>query len=116
MPDTSHHGHAAVAAQLAARLTELEARGRRIEADIAAPLSADSGEAAVEREDDDALEGQDTEITRRIAAVRAAIARIDSGRYGLCTACGNAVGDARLAAIPEAALCIACARDAETAR
>jgi RNA polymerase-binding transcription factor DksA len=116
MPDLSSRAHTSVAAQLTARLAELEARGRRIEADIAAPLSADSGEAAVEREDDDALEGQDAEIARQIAAIRAAIARIDAGRYGQCTVCGQPVGDARLAAMPEAALCIACAREAETGR
>jgi len=42
--------------------------------------------------------------------VTAAIARIDEGSYGICTSCGKDIGEERLAAKPEAALCIECAR------
>lgn len=102
-----------IRANLEARLAELEGRAQRIEADLAEPLSADFEEQATEREDDDALEGQDAMVAREIAAVRAALGRIDDGSYGECTRCGAAVGEKRLEAIPEAALCIACARETE---
>jgi RNA polymerase-binding protein DksA len=37
-----------------------------------------------------------------------ALARIDSGSYGICTSCGGPVGEARLDALPSAELCIEC--------
>ncbi|MBK6706559.1 MAG: TraR/DksA C4-type zinc finger protein [Sphingomonadales bacterium] len=98
---------------LEARLTELEARAARIEADLAEPLSADFAEQAIEREDDDALEGQDALLGREIVAVKAALARVEEGSYGECTRCGEDVGEKRLEAYPEAALCITCAREIE---
>jgi DnaK suppressor protein len=49
---------------------------------------------------------------QHLAAVDAAIARLDAGTYGRCTSCGKPVGDERLAAIPWAALCIECQRAA----
>lgn len=98
---------------LEARLAELESRASRIEADLAEPLSADFEEQATEREDDDALEGQDALLGREIVAVKAALARLDDGSYGECTRCGEEVGEKRLEAYPEAALCISCAREIE---
>lgn len=49
-------------------------------------------------------------------AVRAALARIELGEYGLCPGCGAAIGEARLRAAPEAALCVDCQRAAEGGR
>lgn len=102
-----------VKAGLETRLAELTARASRIEADLSEPLSADFAEQATEREDDDALEGQDALLGREIVAIKAALTRIDEGSYGECTRCGEAVGEKRLEAYPEAALCISCARDLE---
>lgn len=99
--------------RLAQSLAELEARAGRIEAALAEPLSADSEEQAVEREDDDALAGEEHLVAREIAAVRAALERWDAGTYGACLSCGEPIAEARLAAVPEATLCIACARRAE---
>lgn len=101
---------AAVRTALLLRLADLRARGARVAADITAPVSADAEDAAIEREDDDALAGEDALLAREVAAVNAAIARIDAGTYGVCTRCGNDIAPARLAAKPEAALCIDCAR------
>jgi DnaK suppressor protein len=102
-----------VKAGLETRLAELTARASRIEADLSEPLSADFAEQATEREDDDALEGQDALLGREIVAIKAALTRIDEGSYGECTRCGEAVGEKRLEAYPEAALCISCARELE---
>jgi DnaK suppressor protein len=49
-------------------------------------------------------------------AVRAALARIELGEYGLCTGCGAEIPEARLRAAPEAALCVDCQRAAEGRR
>ncbi len=54
----------------------------------------------------------ETQVTQRIAAVRAAISRIDEGRYGICLICGKPIAPARLAAKPEATRCIACLKRA----
>jgi RNA polymerase-binding transcription factor DksA len=76
-------------------------------------LSADFEEQATEREDDESLAQQQALLATEIAAVKAALARIDEGSYGECVRCGNPVDDKRLVAFPEAALCIDCAREVE---
>ncbi|MGE3745152.1 MAG: TraR/DksA family transcriptional regulator [Sphingomonadaceae bacterium] len=39
-----------------------------------------------------------------------ALARLEVGTYGICTACGSAISPKRLEVMPAAALCIGCAR------
>jgi DnaK suppressor protein len=45
---------------------------------------------------------------QRLARVEAALRRIDGGEYGDCLECGEAIALARLAAQPEALLCVDC--------
>ena len=104
MPDTN-----AARACLETQLVELEGRLARIAADLAEPLAADSSEAAVETEDDAALEAQAVLVTQEIASVKRALERIAEGTYGECVQCGNEIAEGRLEARPEAALCIECA-------
>ena len=108
MPDA-----AAAKARLEAQLAELEERQARIADDLAEPLNADSGEQAVEMEDDASLEGQGALVTKEIASVKRALGRIEDGIYGECVRCGEEISEARLEARPEAALCIDCARSNE---
>ena len=49
-------------------------------------------------------------------AVDAALARLDAGTYGACTACGGPIAPERLEALPWAPLCIACQRAAGASR
>jgi len=49
----------------------------------------------------------------RLAAIEAALRRIDDGSYGECRECGEAIASARLFARPEARLCIDCEAAAE---
>lgn len=44
-----------------------------------------------------------------LAAIGAALRRLDDGSYGVCEECGNPIGAGRLAARPAAVLCITCA-------
>jgi YteA family regulatory protein len=44
----------------------------------------------------------------RLRLVEEALARIESGRYGICPRCGASIAEARLAVLPEAALCLPC--------
>ena len=45
-----------------------------------------------------------------LADIDAALARLADGSYGICQACGQPVGAARLAARPAARTCIRCTR------
>jgi RNA polymerase-binding protein DksA len=63
----------------------------------------DTASATVEREIDYGLE-EGAEQT--LAAIDAALARIDAGTYGTCERCGKPIGEERLEAIPHATLCI----------
>jgi DnaK suppressor protein len=96
-------------ARLEAQLAELEAREAHIARDLSEPLNADSSEQAVEMEDDQTLEAEALLITREIASVNRALARIEDGEYGVCVRCAGDINPARLEARPEAALCIHCA-------
>ncbi len=94
---------------LETRLVELGARVDEIEGDLRSPHSADWGERATEIEDDEMLESLEESSIREIREIRDALQRLDSGSYGICTACGESIDPKRLAALPSAANCIKCA-------
>ena len=101
-------GTADIRAELERRLSDLTARAGRVETEMAAPVDADSEDQATEAADDTALASEDVMIIAEIAAVRAAIGRIDAGHYGKCLSCGVDIAPARLAALPEATMCKDC--------
>jgi DnaK suppressor protein len=72
---------------------------------------ADQGSATFEREMDMTFEENDRDELDR---VRAAIARIDDGTYGMCARCSADIPAARLEAVPAASLCIQCKEAEET--
>ena len=45
---------------------------------------------------------------QRLREVQQALARVDAGTYGYCTACGKGIPLERLRALPAAASCVAC--------
>ena len=47
---------------------------------------------------------------QHLAAVEAALARLDDGTYGACARCGRPIAPERLDALPWAAYCIDCQR------
>jgi DnaK suppressor protein len=49
----------------------------------------------------------------QLAAIEAALQRLETGRYGICERCGQPIGEERLAARPAAATCIRCAAKAQ---
>lgn len=99
-----------VEADLRERLTQLEERLAHVTKDMSSSHSADSGEQAVERENDEVLEGIGQEAHASIQQICAALARIDAGTYGVCASCGEAIKPARLEALPEAVTCVSCAK------
>ncbi len=55
------------------------------------------------------LEGLGNAAMAEARCIQAALTRIDEGSYGTCTSYGEPVGDKRLEAVLDAALCINCA-------
>ena len=91
------------------KLAELESRLAKIKRDVTQEHSADSAEQAQERENDEVVDAIGGETSRAIASIRAALARIEAGNYGVCEACGTPINPERLLAQPEAVRCISCA-------
>jgi DnaK suppressor protein len=68
---------------------------------------AENATATLDRELDFTLEGNAEHV---LAAIDAALARIDQGTFGGCERCGNPIAIERLEALPYATLCIDCKR------
>jgi len=71
-------------------------------------LDPDFSEQAVQRQNDPALDALDVRGRAALAAIRAALSRIEAGNYGWCVACGSPIAVSRLRAEPEADRCLAC--------
>ncbi len=85
-------------------LAELRERMEVAEVDF----SEEGGEGASTTSERAHIEALKAQLTARLAALEAAIARMDSGRYGMCESCGNPIGEPRLEALPDATLCVTC--------
>lgn len=53
---------------------------------------------------------------QRLAQIEQALARIESGKYGICDVCGQPIAPARMEAMPHATLCIECQSKSERKR
>lgn len=71
---------------------------------------ADVATVTFDRELDYSLEENEE---RLLEAIDAALTRIDDGTYGICSACGQPVGEERLEALPWTTQCIDCKRKEE---
>jgi RNA polymerase-binding protein DksA len=68
---------------------------------------AETATVTLDREIDYTLEENSEHV---LAAIDAALKRIDEGTYGICQNCGREIGEERLEAVPWATLCIDCKR------
>ena len=73
---------------------------------------ADQGTATFERELDMTFE--ENERTE-LESVRAALARLEAGTYGVCARCSSDIPQQRMEAVPTASLCVQC-KQAEESR
>jgi len=53
--------------------------------------------------------GVGTSLEEALARTERALAKLDDGSYGRCDVCGGAIAPARLEAMPDSVLCVACA-------
>lgn len=88
---------------------ELDSRLTRITSNVRRGLETDSEERATQLEDNEVVDALGNEAREEIDKISAALRRMDSGEYGVCSKCGEAVGESRIRAYPYANECIDCA-------
>lgn len=89
--------------------TEYSQRAHSIRRDLGQPHQADFAEQAQERQNDEVLEALLAEAEAGLRQVGLARLRLDEGGYGDCQRCGEPINQARLAVLPAAEFCLACA-------
>lgn len=94
--------------KLLARQKELDVRLHNIEDQLDDEPNADTEERAVEREDDEMLEGLGNAGKQELEQIEHALTRIENGTFGVCVECGDEISDERLNAIPYATKCKKC--------
>lgn len=72
-------------------------------------LAADFAEQATERENDEVVDALSEKALTALQQIEHALQRADIGAWGVCEACGAAIGAARLGNLPQATCCAACA-------
>jgi RNA polymerase-binding protein DksA len=71
---------------------------------------AETASATLDREIDYTLEENSEHV---LSEIEGALARIESGTYGICRTCGQPISEERLEAIPYATQCLDCKRREE---
>jgi DnaK suppressor protein len=102
--------HAALLAQIAEQRGGVVDRAQAA-ADHFADAEDSSAQMATSRQLEFALGERET---GELAAIDAALTRIEAGDYGDCVGCGAAIPAARLKASPEVLRCIACQEKLES--
>ena len=93
------------------RRDEIKGRINKVDQDILHTNGApnpDSGEQALERENDDVLESLGGIARSELEKINTALERIERNEYGICTFCKKAIAAERLKAIPYADRCVNC--------
>ena len=90
------------------RLHELNNRAESIDNDLSEEADDDWGEEAAESAGDEVLEEVGELALEEIAQIKRALSRIEAGKYGQCTQCGDPIPKARLEALPYATNCVKC--------
>jgi DnaK suppressor protein len=101
-----------IRSHLLRRRNALTHRYRRVEQDLGRqyePLVADSGDQAIQLQNDETLEAIGSAAREEIAAIDAALERLSHGHYGTCAVCGEEIPPTRLEAVPHAVTCASCA-------
>lgn len=94
-----------------ARIDQLEGAIAELAAEPASmdsPDEEDAGDADGSNVERDRLVALVATARRGLDDVKAAMARLAAGTYGICARCGERIPDARLEAVPEATHCVAC--------
>ena len=105
-----------VSSKLKLRRDELLDRLRKITSDVrheGEAIEADFAEQAVQRENDQVMDAIGEAARQELTQINVALARIDSGDYGVCSECGRNIGPQRLEVLPYSTMCLECASRTE---
>lgn len=105
----------AIRQKLLAHKQELLTRAAKVRADItrsSGPLEKDFAEQVVQMENDAVLAGISEATAAELAQINRALAQLDQGTYGVCSQCGQPIGERRLQVLPYSDRCIGCAEAA----
>jgi RNA polymerase-binding transcription factor DksA len=94
---------------LQARQAALLRRIGGISDELGSHQEKDWEEIAIEREGEEVLETLGVEAQTELRAIKAALARIETGEYGRCQVCGSPISAARLDILPDTPFCKECA-------
>lgn len=100
--------------RLETQRSELRVRQGRVDRDLAhrnEPLVADSGDRAIQVQNDEPLQGIAEAAGQEIQAIDEALERLALGLYGVCRHCSKEISSARLEAVPYAVTCTFCRKD-----
>lgn len=97
--------------KLLAQRARFRERIATIHAHARNPLEANSSEQAAQIGNIAVVSELEAEATSALAAIDAALIRLDAGTYGLCAKCGGPINVARLAARPASTQCMECKKD-----
>jgi RNA polymerase-binding protein DksA len=92
------------------RLRLLSERLEEIDEELDEPNDPDAEDRATENEGDEVLERLGNAGLEESVQIRAALRRIEEGKYGICVACGAPIPEARLDVVPHTENCIDCAQ------
>jgi DnaK suppressor protein len=73
----------------------------------------DDADVASDLAEEEVAEVLGVNVRAQLVEVEAALDRLETGSYGLCERCDQAIDPARLKALPWARLCLACQRHLE---
>ena len=90
------------------RRAELVDRMNKIDDMLEQTPDPDVEERATEREFDEVYEEQGNVDQEEVAAIDAALKRMENGIFGTCISCGEPISEARLDAVPYATKCQQC--------
>ncbi len=95
--------------ELLQKKEELTARLERITVNLRRGYEADSKERAKQLEDSEVVDALGNEARLELKKITAALARMESGEFGICIDCGLPIDEGRIKAYPYALKCINCA-------
>ncbi len=99
--------------RLEAKAAELAAALRDRQLLAVEPMAEEMEKIVMAAERELAVVAKDRD-SRLLREVRAALARLDDGRFGICGACEEEITAKRLAAIPWARYCLRCQENADS--
>ena len=108
------NGSAVVKKRLLEELAKLSSQADDIQA-LAIEPTADLLEQSEADEEREVISERIEQHTQMIHEIEGALARLNTGHYGLCERCGCKIPSARLKAIPWVRHCVACQRSRESA-